>query len=61
VTRTAKTEKEKKAKAKAVKEVWYDLIREFIRIEMPERMEVINIRFGFLNPLAEAKLNVFNG
>jgi hypothetical protein len=57
----AKTTAEIKAKKKALRCAWADLIDEFIRIEMPERMEFLNVRFGFLNPLAEAKLKVFDG
>ena len=54
----APTDKKKK---KAVSRAWLDLVLEFIRIEMPDRLEMINFQSCMLHPLAERKMKIFEG
>jgi hypothetical protein len=57
----AKTEAEKQKKKKAVGEAWLAVAIQFMKIEMPDRLEVMNFQSCMLHPLAERKLKVFEG
>jgi hypothetical protein len=43
------------------KAAWNKLIDEFIRIEIPDKVELYNIHFSVPNPLAQKKLAMFEG
>jgi hypothetical protein len=51
----------KKPDITKVRAAWYRFIEEFLRVEMPDFLEVINVIFDMPNPLAEKKLEVFAG
>jgi hypothetical protein len=40
---------------------WHEFIEEFVRVEIPDRLEMLNMQFGIPNPLTEKKLAVFEG
>jgi hypothetical protein len=56
-----KTEEEKEKKKKAVGDAWLTVVIEFMKVEMPDRLEVINCQSCMLHPLAERKMKVFEG
>jgi hypothetical protein len=49
----------RKATKKEKKKAWNRLIREFVRVEMKDRLELINFWLCMPNPLAAVKLDIF--
>jgi hypothetical protein len=46
---------------KARNKAWHRIIKKFIEIEIPDEVELINMNFLILNPLAKRKVELFEG
>jgi hypothetical protein len=46
---------------KARNKAWHRIIKKFIEIEIPDEVELINMNFLMLNPLAKRKVELFEG
>jgi hypothetical protein len=49
----------RQASIKEKKKAWNRLIREFVKVEMKDRLELINFWLCMPNPLAAVKLDIF--
>jgi hypothetical protein len=46
---------------KARNKAWHRIIKKFIEIKIPDEVELINMNFLMLNPLAKRKVELFEG